>query len=102
MDNRKNRFYTVEECYQICLENSECVGFITAWGDSEEEMCKTFKPGCRPHDYMPDKRAYYSIDDCTATTTTAPTTITGAADDTMKGTAIDKVYRILYTVKMND
>ena len=61
LEHRTDKFYSVEDCYNLCVSDKDCSGFITVWGDSRDQFCRTLQVGCAADDYEAASRAYYSL-----------------------------------------
>ena len=61
LEHRTDKFYSVEDCYKLCVSDKDCSGFITVWGNNQDQLCRRLQSGCAADDYEANKRAYYSI-----------------------------------------
>ena len=58
-----DRWYTMKECYALCLKTDFCQGFIIG---SKTMFCILFKMGCT-NDNDPIQNAYYAMETCSGT-----------------------------------
>ena len=59
MDAKKDREYTLDECYGLCSVVKDCAGFLHS---STNNRCSLARKGCRNSGEANWK--YYSMDDC--------------------------------------
>ena len=53
--------FSLKGCYEMCLENSSCAGFLLK---EEEHLCALMKEGCIYEDNLNSQYAYYAMSDC--------------------------------------